>query len=74
MLVSCNLYKLMHNQNSNFDSMQWRAVDQTAGVRFSVGPIDFSLLHSVQDGSETHPDYYPMGTGDYFHMDKGDGS
>jgi hypothetical protein len=41
-----------------------------AGIAQSVqrcaGPRDFSPLHSVQPGSETHPDFYVMGTGENF--------
>jgi hypothetical protein len=35
----------------------------TAGVRFPAGARDFSLLHSVETGSDAHPASYPMGTG-----------
>jgi hypothetical protein len=31
-------------------------------VRFPVGAGNFSLHHCVQNGSEAHPDSYPMGT------------
>jgi hypothetical protein len=37
-------------------------MDRTAGVQFPAGERDFSLLHSVQTGSEDHPPSYPMGT------------
>jgi hypothetical protein len=30
-------------------------------VRFLVGAGNFSLHHRVQNGSEAHPDSYPMG-------------
>jgi hypothetical protein len=33
-----------------------------AGVLFPAGARDFSLLHSVQAGSETHLASYPVGT------------
>jgi hypothetical protein len=33
------------------------------GVRFPVVPSNFSLLQSVQNGSELHPASYNMGTG-----------
>jgi hypothetical protein len=42
------------------ESVQQQTV---AGVRFPVGTTDFSLLHSLQIGSEAHPASYPMGTG-----------
>jgi hypothetical protein len=32
------------------------------GVRFPAGARDSSLLHSVQTGSDAHPDSYTMGT------------
>jgi hypothetical protein len=32
----------------------------TAGVRFPAGARDFSLLHSVQNGSGAHPASYPV--------------
>jgi hypothetical protein len=34
----------------------------TAEVRFSTGTREFSLLHSVQTGSEAYPASYPIGT------------
>jgi hypothetical protein len=40
-----------------------RPTGRTAGVRFLAGEIRSSLHHSVQTGSEAHPDSYPMGTG-----------
>jgi hypothetical protein len=33
------------------------------GVLFPAGVRDFSLLHSVQTGSSTHPASYPVGKG-----------
>jgi hypothetical protein len=33
------------------------------GIQFLLGSRDFSLLHTVQDGSEAHPVPYPVGTG-----------
>jgi hypothetical protein len=38
----------------------------TAGVRFSAGAKELSLLHSIQTGSGAHPASYPMGTGGFF--------
>jgi hypothetical protein len=32
-------------------------------IPFAAREIDFSLLHSFQTGSGTHPASYPMGTG-----------
>jgi hypothetical protein len=32
------------------------------GVRFPAEARDFSLLHSIQTSSGTHPASYPMGT------------
>jgi hypothetical protein len=34
----------------------------TAGVLFLAGARNFSLLHSVQAGCETHPASYSVGT------------
>jgi hypothetical protein len=35
--------------------------DWTAGVPFPAGTRDFSVLCSVQIGSEAHPAYYAVG-------------
>jgi hypothetical protein len=35
--------------------------DLGSGVRFPAEAGNFSLLHSVQTGSGTHPPSYPMG-------------
>jgi hypothetical protein len=37
-----------------------------AEVRFPAEAKEFSVLHSVQTGSGTHPDPYPNGTGGDF--------
>jgi hypothetical protein len=42
------------------------ATGWSSWVRFPIAVGDFCLLHSVLTGSETHPDYYPMGTRGYF--------
>jgi hypothetical protein len=39
-------------------------------VRFAVGTRYFSLLHSVKNGSGTHPPSYAMGTGGPFTVGK----
>jgi hypothetical protein len=36
--------------------------DRDSKVRFLAGAGNFSLRHSVQNGSEAHPASYPMGT------------
>jgi hypothetical protein len=36
--------------------------DRGSRVRFPVGTGNFSLHHSVQNGSGAHPASYPMGT------------
>jgi hypothetical protein len=36
--------------------------DQSSRVRFPVGAGNFSLHHSVQNGSGAHPASYPTGT------------
>jgi hypothetical protein len=41
----------------------YRLDDRMIGVRFPVGPGNFSLRHRVQTGSGVHPASYPMGTG-----------
>jgi hypothetical protein len=43
-----------------------RVVFRGSGVRFPARAGNFSLLHRVQTGSETHPVSSPMGTGDSF--------
>jgi hypothetical protein len=45
-----------------------------AEVRFLTEARDFSLLHSVQTGTGTHPASYPMGTRGSFPGDKVAGS
>jgi hypothetical protein len=45
-----------------------------ARVRFPAGVRDFSLLQSVQTGSEAHPFTYPMSTGGYFSGGKAAGA
>jgi hypothetical protein len=42
------------------------ATGWTTGVRLPTGTRDFSLLYSVQTGSEAHPASYPMGIGGSF--------
>jgi hypothetical protein len=42
----------------------------TAGIRFQVGARDFSLLHSIQNGSDSNTASYPMGTSDSFSRGK----
>jgi hypothetical protein len=37
--------------------------DRGSRVRFPAGAGNFSLHHSVQNGSGAHPASYPMGTG-----------
>jgi hypothetical protein len=46
------------------------AVCWTTKVRYPIGVRDFSILHSVQTGSEAHPASYPMGTWSSFLKDK----
>jgi hypothetical protein len=36
--------------------------DRGSKVRFPAGAGNFSLHHSVQNGSKAHPASYPMGT------------
>jgi hypothetical protein len=36
------------------------------GIRFQVGTRDMSLLHCIQNGSETHTDSYPTDNGGSF--------
>jgi hypothetical protein len=36
--------------------------DRGYGIRFPAGAGNFSLSHSVQNGSGAHPASYPMGT------------
>jgi hypothetical protein len=43
-------------------SIQRLASGQTAVVRFSVGARGFSLFRNAQNGSETHPGSYTIGT------------
>jgi hypothetical protein len=40
--------------------------DWGSRVRFRAGAGNFSLHHSVQNGSGAHPASYPMGTRDSF--------
>jgi hypothetical protein len=40
--------------------------DRGSRVRFPAGAGNFSLHHRIQNGSETHPASYPMGTRDSF--------
>jgi hypothetical protein len=42
-------------------------------VVFLPGTRDFSLLHSVQTGSESHPAFFPIGNGACFPGGKADG-
>jgi hypothetical protein len=44
---------------------QW-ATGWTAEVQFPAGVTNFSVLHSVQNGSEAQPVSHPMGTGGCF--------
>jgi hypothetical protein len=48
--------------------------DLGSGVRFPVGAGNFSLHYCVQNGSETHPASYPMGTRGSFPGDKATGA
>jgi hypothetical protein len=48
--------------------------DRRSKVRFPAGDENFSLHHRVQNGSETHPASYPMGTRGYFLGDKSAGA
>jgi hypothetical protein len=50
------------SQGSSVDT----AKGYRAGVRFSAGATDFTLLLIVQTGSEAHITSYPMGTGSLF--------
>jgi hypothetical protein len=43
-------------------------------VRFPAGVTDFSLLHSVQTGSEAHPASYTIDTGGSFPGNKAAGA
>jgi len=45
-------------------ALGYRLDDRDYRVRFPEGAGNFSLHHSVQTGSGTHLDSYPMGTGD----------
>jgi len=40
--------------------------DRGSRVRFPAGAVNFSLHHHVQNGSGANPDFYPMGTRDFF--------
>jgi hypothetical protein len=53
--VNCHNYFL--------DSSVAMVTRWAAGVRFLAGARDFSVLYSLQTGSEHYPDSYPMGTG-----------
>jgi hypothetical protein len=44
--------------------------DRGSRVRFLAGAGNFSLHHSVQNGSRTHPTSYPMGNRGSFPGDK----
>jgi hypothetical protein len=44
----------------------YRLHDRGSRVRFPAGAGNFSLHHSVQNGSGAHPASYPKGTGDFF--------
>jgi hypothetical protein len=48
--------------------------DRGSRVRFPAEAGNFSLHHSVQNGSGTHPTFYPMGTEDSFPGGKADHS
>jgi hypothetical protein len=48
--------------------------DRGYGVRFPEKAGNFSLHHRVQNGSETHPASYPMGTRGSFPGGKAAGS
>jgi hypothetical protein len=48
--------------------------DRGSGVRFPAGAGNFSLNHRVQNGSETHPVSYPMGTRGSFPAGKAAGA
>jgi hypothetical protein len=63
-----------NNNNNGAGLAQQRATGWTAGVRFSVGARDFSLLHSVETASGAHPASYLMGTGGLFPWDKAAGA
>jgi hypothetical protein len=47
--------------------------DRGSRVRFLAGSGNFSLHYRVQNGSETHPASYPMGTRSSFPWDKAAG-
>jgi hypothetical protein len=52
------------------DSLVSIVTGWTSGVPFPAEAKYFSLLHSLQTGSGTHPASYPMGTGVFFLGDK----
>jgi hypothetical protein len=55
-------YEIMYYESHYVESVcLYIAEGSMAGFRFLEGQ-DFSLLHSVQTGSEAHPASYPMGT------------
>jgi hypothetical protein len=43
-------------------ALGYRQDDRGFRVRFPAGARNFSLRHRVQNSSEAHPSFYPMGT------------
>jgi hypothetical protein len=66
------LLLLKHGSESNVNFLDMKLSDKsrdnsvdiegwTAGVRFPEGSRDFSLMNSIQTGSEARPVFYPIG-------------
>jgi hypothetical protein len=53
----------MYNDSSSGTATRLRAGDRGSRVRFPTGTGNFSLHHSVKNGSGSHPTAYSMGTG-----------
>jgi hypothetical protein len=77
-LVCCNVrnstcqfngdvHKIEKSRNSSVCiALGYGLDDRGSRVRFPAGAGNFSLHHSVQNGSGAHPASYPMGTGGSF--------
>jgi hypothetical protein len=68
--ISLNIYLNYIQANSSVGiATGWKA-----SVRLSAGPRDFSLLHSVRNGSRAHSASHSMGTGGSFPRGKATGT
>jgi hypothetical protein len=56
-----------NNVSSISIALDYGLDDHGSRVRFLVGTGNFSLHHSIQNGSGAHPASYPMGTRCSFH-------